>query len=449
MKKVLEKLLPLVKGFVLCGVFLQIVLGILYIGSNISRVPAYWETTIYSEIAEKFILDEYMTGLYPLLIKVCKGISFIPYQIPIYLLQILLGLFCVYKIAMGWIGNRKMSVICALWINTLPFVTQAHVTVLPNSFVWTILMVLVSIVSEATYHKKAVHFKEWTYLLVGFTLICQLDNSYLIPALVLLIWATNLQLYYGSKKIRFLLFGIVSCIGVTVCNLGVHYLTQTPGYYGRMQRSVEAAFFQRVGTSIMEDKYFPYMPVEIQYIFMGKELDAFQKYPYQLQRNFGPTLEARYGKERANELYLELGRLGFENATKETVYDIVTDTLNYAFPLGMYKTWENDGAMGATSWNYQQFIEKVPELSAFYMHASWFVWSVGFLASIIAGILTFGTQHKNGVRLGTYLVSYVLIYGAFFALRGTGIYDYKLALLPLAISQIPVCYSGVRYLFKQ
>ena len=280
MKKVFEKLLPIAKGFVICGVGLQIVLGILYIGNNISAVPSYWETTIYTEIAEKFILDEYMTGIYPLLIKCCKCLTWIPYQIPIYLLQILAGLFCVYKIALGWMGNQKIAVICALWINTLPFVAQAHVTVLPHSFVWTIMMVLVSVVSQATYQKKVVPFKEWTYLLVGYTLICQLDNSYMIPALALLVWAVILQLYHSDKKIRFFLLGIVSCLCVTVCNLGIHYATQTPGYYGRMQRSVEAAFFQRVGVSVIEDKYFPYMPVEVQYIFTGKELDAFQKYPY-------------------------------------------------------------------------------------------------------------------------------------------------------------------------
>jgi len=87
MKKIFNNVLPVIKGFAFCGVLLQIVLGLIYIGSNMMIVPAYHETTIYTEIAQKFILDEYMTGIYPFLIKLFSWIPFIPYQIPIYLLQ--------------------------------------------------------------------------------------------------------------------------------------------------------------------------------------------------------------------------------------------------------------------------------------------------------------------------------------------------------------------------
>lgn len=449
MKKVLNVLLPIIKGFTFCAIVLQIILGALYIASNIMTVPAYWETIIYTEIAEQFVLDEYMTYLYPMLIKVCSMLPILNYQVLIYVLQIAVGLFCVYKVATGWTDNKKAAVVCALWVNTLPFIAQAHVTLLPYSFVWALMAVMVSFVAKATYEKEALSFVEWFHLLLGFTLVAQLDKSYLIVTSLLLVWAIGLQIYRTNKIILSMLISVIMFASVLACNLGIYQITQTDGYYGRMQRSVEAALFQRVGMSIMTEDLIYYMPEEVKESFGGKELETFKKYPYQLQRNFGPTLEARYGKERANEIYLELGLLGFDNATKESVYAIVTDMLNYAFPMGMYKTWRSADDMGATSWNYQQFVAKAPELSTFYIHASQLIWEIGFLLSIIAGILSFSANHKNSIRVGLMLIGYMLIFGLFFALRGTGIYDYKISLLPLTIGCVPICWTCIHYLTKQ
>ncbi len=449
MKKAMNYLLPIIKGFAVCAIALQIVLGILYIGSNIMTVPAYWETTIYTEIAEQFVLDEYMTYLYPMLIKVCRMLPFVNFQVPIYILQIAIGLFCIYKTATGWTENKKAAAVCALWVNTLPFVAQAHVTLLPHSFVWAILAVMVSFVAKAIYQKTSLSLREWFHLLLGFTLICQLDKSYLIVTALLLVWAIGLQFYAKHKKILAVFVAAVTFCGVLACNLGIYAITQTPGYYGRMQRSVEAALFQRVGITVLTENNIYYLPEEVKESFNGKELEAFQKYPYQLQRNFGPTLEARYGKERANEIYLELGLLGFQNATKDSVYATVTDVMNYIFPMGMYRTWQGDDDMGTTSWNYQQFMAKAPEVSAFYIHTSQFIWGIGFFASLVAGILSLSGKHINGIRVSGMLILYILVYGLFFALRGTGIYDYKLTLLPLSIACIPICHTCIRYLTKR
>ena len=449
MKKIVKNLLPVIKGFVYCGIALQIVLGTIYIAGNMTTIPKFWETTIYAEIAEQFILDEYMTYLYPMLIKVVKILPFINYQIPIYLLQVFAGIFCVYKIATGWTDKKKTAVVCALWVNTLPFVAQAHVTVLPHSFVWTLIAITVSIVARATYHKEPIPLRDWSYLLIGFTLIAQLDKSYFVVTAILLIWAIGLQFYHKNKRILSVLVGFVACATVCACNLGIYQITQTDGYYGRMQRSVEAMLFQRVGMGVMTEDLIYYMPEEVKETFTGKELETLKKYPYQLQRTFGSTLEARFGKERANEIYLELGLWGLQNTTKDTVLAIATDTLNYAFPMGMYGNWDEDGNQGATSWNYQQFVANHPRLSAFYMHTAYILWIIGFAAGLIAGIRSVSRKYKHVFGLVMLLIIYILLYGLVFALRGTGMYDYKLALLPLALSQVPGCYCCIHFLKKR
>lgn len=448
MKSKLKSLLPIIKGFAFCGIVLQILLGTFYMVGNMTRVPEFWETTIYAEIAEQFILDEYMTYLYPMLVKVVKFLPIVNYQISIYMLQIFAGVFCVYKITTSWTDNKKAAVACALWVNTLPFVAQAHTTILPHSFVWTLLAIETSIVAKATYEKKAISLREWSYLLLGFTLIAQLDKSYFIVTIVLLVWAVGLQIYHKNKKVLSLLGGILLSASIIACNLGIYQITQTNGYYGRMQRSPEALLFRRAGTSVMTEKFFSYMPPEVKETFTGKELEIIKKYPYQIQRTFGSTLEARFGKERANEIYFELGIWGFENATKGTIYATVTDALNYAFPMAMFGTWENDGSMGATSWNYQQFTANKPRLATFYIHTSQVLWGIGFIAGLIAGTLALFSKNRKGVVLALLLIGYLFVYGFVFALRGTGMYDYKLALLPLAVSQVPGCYCCI-HCFKK
>ena len=83
MKKLVQVFLPVLQGFLVCAAVLQIVPGIVYIGKNFMAVPQFRDTTIYLEMSERFVVDEYTGILYPLLVKLCKSICFLPYQIPI------------------------------------------------------------------------------------------------------------------------------------------------------------------------------------------------------------------------------------------------------------------------------------------------------------------------------------------------------------------------------
>ena len=118
--------MPVIKGFVLCAVIIQIVLGLIYIGSNFSVVPQFRDTSIYLEMAGEFIPDEYTGLLYPGLVKICSSLGAVPYQIPIYLIQLSLGVFCVYHFVSTWTDRKVVAIVCALWVNTIPFVAQAH-----------------------------------------------------------------------------------------------------------------------------------------------------------------------------------------------------------------------------------------------------------------------------------------------------------------------------------
>lgn len=449
MKKVETFFVPMIKGFVLCAMVLQIVLGIAYIGQNFMAVPQYWETTVYQEMTEQFVLDEYMAFLYPMLVKLCSILPVVPYQIPIYLIQLAVGLFSVWYVVFGWTERKVIAAFCSFWVNTLPFIAQAHVTVLPHSLVFSFLLLMVFVVMKSTIQKTSFCWNDWVLLLGCYIISAQLSREYLWAGSLLLVWAVCLQLYAQKYRVLAFLGALLLCTGFLAGNLGIYKVTQTQGYYGRMQRSAESVFFQRVGMSIMSDRFRVYMPKEVDECFTGEDLESFAMYPYQLQREFGPMLEARFGKERANEIYWEMGLLGLNNATKDTLFMIVADTCNYALPMAAYGTWEKGEVLGTTSWNYQQFTNEAPELSTVYMRSSYLLWSIGFAVSVVLGIAQ-AFRHKKGyVRVWLPVTQYVIAYGVVFALRGTGMYDYKLSLLPLALSCGPVCYSCIRYLFKE
>lgn len=434
MKKFLKVILSVIKGFVYCAMAVQIVLGVLYMGSNFMTVPQFNETARYLEMAETLVIDEYTGILYPLLLRFCMILPLMPYQIPLYLVQILLGIFCTYHFACTWTEKKSVAWCSALWINTIPFIAQAHVTVLPHSTAFSCMILMLLEVLKGTKHKEPLSLSDFAVVLCSYTILVQLGREYFFAGTLLVIWAVFLQLYQKKQKALMFCVGALIALGVCISNSAIYSVTQTEGAYGRIQRSFQAYVFQRVGMSTMTDRFMIYMPEEIGECFNGDELELFAKYPYQLQTEFGPVLEERYGREYANELYWKMGLLGFGNATKDNLLAITEDTLNYAFPAGMYFTWRDGKLRGITSWNYQQYMEQVPQMAVRYMKISQYLWLLGFGVCSIAAVAAACCRRKFYVRIWLPVLSFVTAYALYFACQGADVFDYKLALIPLALS---------------
>ena len=442
MKKFAKFSWSVIKGFVYTTMVMQIVLGVIYIGRNFMTVPVFQETTRYLEMAETLRFDEYTAALYPLLLRFMSSIAFIPFQIPLYVIQIAVGVLCAYHFAYTWAEKKHTAWLCSLWINTIPFVAQAHVTVLPHSLAFSFFLLISWKLFKGIRRKEHLSMIEFTVVLCSYTLLVQLGREYFIPATMLLLWTTLLQFYQKSNRFLLVCVSILISFGVLTSNAAIYQTTQIPGTNGRIQRSMKAALFQRLGMSTMTDRFIIYMPEEIEECFTGEELEIFARYPYRLQEEFGPVLEERYGKQYANELYWKMALLGFGNATKDNLLDIMEDTFNYAVPAGMYFNWRDGNLKGLTGWNYQQFIKQAPQLAAAYAQNSQVFWLIGLGASIIA-VIVLMTQRKNLlIRLWVPTGIYIMVNALYFAMQGANVYDYKLALFPLALS-----YAGILGIF--
>ena len=449
MKKLKQALLPVVQGFLLCAVVLQIILGVMYIGKNFMAVPQFHDTAIYLEIAEQLVTDEYTGILYPLLIKLCKAISFIPYQIPIYIIQIVARVYGVYRFAYTWIGRKIPAFVCALWINTIPFVAQAHVSVLPHSLALTCLIFMSLQVLKGSVKRRTLTITEWAGLLCSFVFLAQLDRIYVLPGMLFLLWGAVLQFYNRTHRVLLFVVSLFISVGMLIVNVAIFHVTQNPGHYGRIQRTTASAFFQRTGVITLKDKYQIYMPLEVQDSYTGEDLNYISNYPYKIKYEFGPALEARLGQKRANEIYVELGMLGLTEATRENTINIAQDVIRYAVPLGGYASWQNGELQGATGWNYQQFISEAPMLSVCYARISIFSW--GFLLGLSLTVYILKALKHRKWHIGIWLpaVGCILLYSVYFAMSGTDVYDYKLALLSMVVSYAPICCWAFQYIFKE
>lgn len=444
MKKYGRFIWAVVKGFGYCAAVVQIVLGIVYMGSNFMTVPQFQETTRYLEMAKTLVIDEYSGMLYPLFLRVCSQIPSIPFQIPIYVIQILLGLWAAYRFAYVWLEQKSKAVLCSLAINTIPFLAQAHVTVLPNSLVCSFFLLFFSVLFEKSRKRMPLSIMDMILCMSCYLLICQIGSAYFLPATGLLVWILCLQCYEKVHKALTVGVTLLISVGVVISTTGLYQATQTQGAYGRIQHSFQSAFFQRVGMSTLEERFMIYMPEEISQTFTGEQLEAYAKYPYQLQEEFGPILEAKYGREYTNTLYWRLGLLGFGNATKKTLFEIAEDVEGYVFPADSYFSWRNGSVRGMTSWNYHQFIQKTPRLATAYMKISAYTWLVEMgISVILTGVHVVRTK-KLYLRVWGSVFVYLLYYACCFAAQGANIYDYKLALLPLTLNYICALYGILR-----
>ncbi|MGN1147015.1 MAG: hypothetical protein ACI4TB_01250, partial [Lachnospiraceae bacterium] len=128
-----------IKGLLLIGMSVQIVLGMIWMGANLFSVQNFAETAEYVEMSRTFLLDEYVGILYPLLLRLC------PIYTLVYVIQLLTAfvagcVFCCYS----GLGEERLfsgkNIFGALYLLTIPFTMQLHMAILPQSLIYSLFL---------------------------------------------------------------------------------------------------------------------------------------------------------------------------------------------------------------------------------------------------------------------------------------------------------------------
>lgn len=405
-----KKMINKTATYVFCGVAaVQIVLGAIWLCCQFPHMQNWQETYEYLDISCTWVLDEYVSFLYPALLKVCTGVEAlagIPFYVPVYVVQLLVAvladLFFVRKV-LKLEGSR--AYMAAGYLVSFPVLLQFHMSVRPESLAVSGVLLLLSILESGgsraegnitdnePSEKKIACGKKMGRTVCNALLTMAL--IWLMPDIIVIcvvIWALYLLkcIHRARKqgklseylKTRGFWSGWVAFVLALVISLSVNALIQTPGSRGRIQKTFWAAAFQRVVTDYFSRSYAMWDD-EVRTTFTIEEAMEQAKRSDNMMYVVGPMLEADWGKERANQLYRQMTLDCFRVRTKEVVYQIRDDLVDSVLmPFSTW--WQDDGVRRSqTGWNYGRFREAAPKISSFY----WTFSMCSLLALVLTGLV--------------------------------------------------------------
>lgn len=361
------------------------------------------------------MLDEYVGAAYvALLFCVSKLQDFfgVPFQIVIYALQLSLGVFAVYRFlaAIGKEGTekgrKKGILLSSFFINTIPFLLQAHFSVLPYSLSASVYLLLVAVLLKIikVAHKYDGHGanKEMILLLCGAVLLWAI-GALLLPEYWqlsgVLVFAC---LLYGGilrKELRgWAVLGVA--LGTALAGM-LLLLTTEEGCRGRMQNTVEAQAVRRLAWPHLETMESCW-PWDIVVKFSKEELAYAAIAPERVVDVFGPRVEELFGKETANAYYAQMAKSALTYNTKKVVGSVVTDFAFYLCPQWMAS--RNLDGKGATYTGriYEEMRENGRELTTLFVR--WSRISMLLLGIFGSVALVATKEWKRWLGIATFLV---------------------------------------------
>lgn len=424
----------LIKKIMLLLAWIQMVQGGIWFVCNLTYMPDFQETREVLKAAETMVFDEYMGILYPVLLRLCSvfGDGF---YVPFYLLQVGMAVWSYYYLLRSIAGdrvvkeNKKYLWLCTGYLVTFPMILQGHMSVLPYSLASSLLVFLVAVLKKIMENREAVQKKQLFTICVLWLLAGLLVPDYGIIGAFLVVAGLIGAAWKQWKRLLLYLGGVVVTLTVLFSTL---ILVQTPGSYGRMQRSVNSILWTRFAWPYFErDGY--YWDHKTWITFEEGEWAWISMYPENAIYEFGPKIERVVGKERANVIYGEMAKFSFDIGKKEALKALGRDALaNAGGPFALQYQMGGRG-VSYTGWNYSQMQGNTPGLTKYFVRfamcsfdflfvlAIWIGWSRRKQCKVLAIVKK---ALPALVGLGVMILWYTLI--------GNGMQDY-LKVLPVLL----------------
>lgn len=376
MVKQAGKLIPAILGRVLfIGLSVQIILGILWTFFAMPGFRRFEDTFFYLEVSEALVFDEYTGILYPLLLRLLRGVCSIlpiPYFCILYVLQLAAAYFsAAFLTDCLWGAKGFWRVWGALVIVTVPVGLLCHLSVLPLSMAGSCFLVQLGCLCRMAGGKEDREKLLPLCLLQG--AFCILGGL-LLPEYVLFgAVAGVLSLICALKKKHWWGMGVVLASLILVA--GINGLVQKPGALGRMQRSWQSMVLERVAFNHLNDTWFVW-PGEMEEFRLKPELADVAHNAMDRREILGPMFEERFGLEGSKEKYLELVRAYLVYLKPEMLIQLRWDAFGYFLPpLATEALMEGKGYYNYVAKNYDAFLGDAPVLSCitYRYYTGWFV----------------------------------------------------------------------------
>lgn len=310
----------------------QVILGLIWVINNFTHVYMWPETVEYLDIADKYVIDEYTGLFYPVLVKLL-------YYIPLYILQIVLAVVSAYLFLRKGIKLDKCNAIfgCA-YIVSFPALLQFHLSIRPESLRLSVSLLVITFL---TYKKRSI-------------------KRYAIVALMLIV------LFVSQKALA------------------------EPGSRGRIQRTFWSQAFMRVCTEYYSQSFMAWDERTLDTYEIDEALEIIKKSD-NMMYEIGPTMDAKWGFEAANESYEFITKKCFSMRTTDVCLNILSDLgQSIILPFGIIT--ERSGVNKTqTGRNYEAFISHEGKSDTYYWYYG--VWNL--VAILVIGVAVLLTNLRN------------------------------------------------------
>ncbi|MCD7805915.1 MAG: hypothetical protein LUH19_01075 [Lachnospiraceae bacterium] len=409
-----EKIRPCCQAFLrgFLGLFLtaQCVLGVCYWLGNVTR-------------AQQFDTVSAMG----------RWVSSLP-VLPVHVVQtaaVYGGLFYFF----GCFFHGRRRAFLALAVLTIPFVMQVCLSETEHGAALTAVLCMAGMMMDCHIHGRRQGRVQAVMcaVCVGVLLLC--GAAYSCGAALLYLVLSVVQISASGKRKRDRVFYSLAALLISVCFALTGMTIQNKLNPDRMQITWESVLLKRFAYPGLNENLMEGLPPEMQEIYTRSEINSFRLYPYLLDTTLEGDLLAAVGKERTEEIYLELAWYGFMCGTKVDARMILEDVACYLSPLLMYPFYSDGTILAEYGWSYQQFLTGTPYLAELYMYVSLVGYAVGLLLTLIFRVLHClllksarpGALNSMFVKRLRPLIVLWAGLSVLFMMRGAAVFNYKYA----------------------
>lgn len=408
MKKAAGHLTVILKGILLTGFGIQIILGLIWMCFNFPHLQEFSQPS--------GILYRGLTGL--------AGER---YGI-LYALQLGLGFWAGYRL-LGSLGaaGRARRLGGSLALLTFPMAMQCHLAVSPYSLVSSLLLL------ELSGTLTAVRKEERAVRELALAGVCWLLLALLLPEYFILGAAPIvLALLFGLPALRkrpvglwrgLLLFAAFG--GVIV---GIQTLAGEEDYLPDRESVAFSLCSRMTWPTAFPD--FPDWPEEVQEVVGDTTAWEVSRYPDNMQTILRPIMKENFDDAQAAEYYLEMAAFSLKRHTPMVIRQTGGDFVSYLVtPLILPMQLRGETYASYSGRNYEYMFLHTPVLTKYYVNYGcwWFAVMLGITAvlTLIRGLADFPGLSRKGAACVLLCLLWAVLTAALYTMRGAGIMDYK------------------------
>lgn len=393
-------------------------------GGNFLHVQEFQATREYIRAGRELCVDEYMGIGYPLLIALAEGLGSltgVPYYCFLYIMQLSAGFVsgCLFLWFCHFDGTKVFTVknmAGSLYLLTIPMSMQCHMAVLPQSLLLSAFLMMSGLCISALRREREMTWGFWAWLCCLWFVSALLKPDYFWLAGFPVVWMLSVCIIRKGIWKRAVFLTLVTMLATGTVNAA----TTTPGSYGKIQKTVGAAMVSRLVWPNFSTTYF-FWPQEVKEVMSPELAGSISERADEVQLTFGPLLEERFGREKANVYYWNMAMQCMQVRTRENLAAIGKDLMSY-FCVPVSLKMQLNGMSGSYSgWNYGRMREAMPVLTKYYVRYSlWFFVIAGVCLAGIAVTAKPGMRETGGAMLTAAVIFQVLWY----TMSGAGMMDY-------------------------